>query len=92
MQQNWRTPMPKCDFNKAAKQLHWNHTSACVFSCKSAAHFQNAFSYERPWMAASEDLIKLNFYSFIKMFSYLKIMTPQLKDKRQKIEFALECS
>ena len=22
-----RTPMPKCDFNKVAKQLYWNHTS-----------------------------------------------------------------
>ena len=22
----WRTPMPKCDFNKVAKQLYWNHT------------------------------------------------------------------
>ena len=23
-----RTPMPKCDFNKVAKQLYWNHTSS----------------------------------------------------------------
>ena len=29
MQQTYRrTPMPKCDFNRAAKQLFWNHTSA----------------------------------------------------------------
>ena len=34
-----RTPMPKCDFNKAAKQLYWNRTSAWVFSCKFAACF-----------------------------------------------------
>ena len=28
MQQIYRrTPMPKCDFNEAAKQLYWNHTS-----------------------------------------------------------------
>ena len=28
MQQSYgRTPMPKCDFNKVAKQLYWNHTS-----------------------------------------------------------------
>ena len=35
MQQiNRRTPMPKCDFNKDALQLYWNHTSAWVLSCK----------------------------------------------------------
>ena len=34
-----RTPMPKCDFNKAAKQLYRNHTLAWVFSCKFAAYF-----------------------------------------------------
>ena len=26
----WRTPMSKCDFNKVALQLYWNHTSAWV--------------------------------------------------------------
>ena len=36
-----RNPMPKCDFIKAALQLFWNHFSACVFSCKLAANFQN---------------------------------------------------
>ena len=40
MQQIYRgTPMPKCDFNKVAKQLYWNRTSAWVF-CKFAADFQ----------------------------------------------------
>ena len=29
-----RTPMRKCDFNNAAQQLYWNHTSAWMFSCK----------------------------------------------------------
>ena len=38
-----RTPMPKRDFNKVAKQLYWNQTSASVFSCKFAAYFQNTF-------------------------------------------------
>ena len=38
-----RTPIPKCDF-RLAKQLYWNHTLARVFSCKSAAYFQNTFS------------------------------------------------
>ena len=28
----------KCDFNKVAKQLYWNHTSTWVFSCKFAAY------------------------------------------------------
>ena len=39
----WITPMPKFNFNKAAKQLYWNHTLACVFSCKFAIYFQNTF-------------------------------------------------
>ena len=44
MQQTYRrTPMPKCDFNKVANQLYWNHTSVWVFSCKFAAYFQNTF-------------------------------------------------
>ena len=34
-----------CEINtfNTAKQLYWNHTSAWVFSCKFAAHFQNTF-------------------------------------------------
>ena len=44
MQQIYRiTSMPKCDFNKLAKQLYWNRTSAWVFSWKLAAYFQNTF-------------------------------------------------
>ena len=43
--------MPKCDFNKVAKQLCWNCTSALVFSCKVAAYFQNTFSWKYLWMA-----------------------------------------
>ena len=49
-----RTPMPKCDFNKVALQLYWNHTSAWVFSGKFAAYFQNTFSWEHLWVAASD--------------------------------------
>ena len=41
-----RTPMTKCDFNNAASQL--------VFSCNFAAYFQNTFSQEHIWRAASE--------------------------------------
>ena len=45
MQQIYRrTPMPKCDFSKAAKQLYCNHTLGWVFSRKFAAYFQNTFN------------------------------------------------
>ena len=45
MQQMYRrTPMPKCSFNKVAKQLYWNHSSSWVFSCKFAVYFQNPCS------------------------------------------------
>ena len=54
MQQIYRrTPMRKCDFNKVALQLYWNHISALAFSCKCAAYFQNTFSPEHPWVTAS---------------------------------------
>ena len=35
--------MPKCDFNKDAKQFYWNHTSAWVFSCNFARIFRALF-------------------------------------------------
>ena len=38
--------MPKSNFDKVAKQLYWNDTSAWVVSCKFAAYFQNNFSLE----------------------------------------------
>ena len=38
-----RTLMLKCDFNKVALQLYWNHTSTWLFSCKFAVYFQNTF-------------------------------------------------
>ena len=54
MQQIYRrTPMPKYDFNKVANQLYWNRTSAWVFSGKFAEYFQNNFSWEHLWVAAS---------------------------------------
>ena len=44
MQQIYKsTPMPKCDFNKVAKQLYWIYTSAWMFYCKFPAYFQNTF-------------------------------------------------
>ena len=47
-----RTLTPKCDFDKFAKKLYWKHTSAWVF-CKFAAYYQNTFSQEHLWRAAS---------------------------------------
>ena len=49
-----RKPMPKCNFSKVAKQLYWNRTATWAFSCKSTAYFQNTFSQEHLWRAASE--------------------------------------
>ena len=55
MQQIYRrTPVRKCDFNEVAKQLYWNHTSARVLSFKLTAYFQNTFSQEHLWTAASD--------------------------------------
>ena len=54
MQQIYRTRILKCNFNKVAKQLYWNHTSAWVFSCKFAAYFQKTSTQEHLWRAASE--------------------------------------
>ena len=48
-----KTPISKCDFNKMAKELYWNHTSAWVFPCKFTAYFQNTFLKEHLWRAAS---------------------------------------
>ena len=48
--------MLKCDFNKVALQLYWNHTSAWVFYCKFIAYFQNIFFWEHLWVAASVTL------------------------------------
>ena len=45
--------MPKCDFSKVTLQLYWNHTSAWVVCCKFAVYFQNIFSKEHIWVAAS---------------------------------------
>ena len=79
MQQIYKTTsMPKCDFNKVAKQLYWNRTLAWVFSCKFASYFQ-----EHLWVAASENswrgkfLVNLRPHlsrcsqKFIKLFKFL---------------------
>ena len=65
MQQIYRrTPMPECDFNKAANQLYLNHTLAWVFSCKFAAIFRTSFTKNTSgWL-----LLKYSFFflSFLK--------------------------
>ena len=38
-----KTPMLKCDFNKATLLLYWNCTSLWMLSCKFAGYFYNAF-------------------------------------------------
>ena len=58
MQQIYRRmPTPKCVFKKVAKQLHWNRTSAWELFCKFAACFQNTFSQEQLWTAASANTL-----------------------------------
>ena len=57
-----RTIIPKCYFSKVAKQLYWNRTSAWVFSCKFDAYFQNTFSAEHLWVAASQNNHTLGFF------------------------------
>ena len=55
MQQIYRrTPMPKCEFKKVGEQLYWNRTSAWMLSRNFAAYFQNIFSKEQIWVAASK--------------------------------------
>ena len=57
--------MSKCDFNKVALQLYWNHTLTWVFSCKFAAYFQSTFSSEHIWKAASGNFTtRIGTYAF----------------------------
>ena len=46
----------------SAKQLYWNRTSAWVLHCTCTAYFQNTFSKEHPWTAASQ---KFSFFQSI---------------------------
>ena len=64
-QNHRRTPMPKCGFNRVVLQLYWNHSSAWLFSRKFAAYFQNTFSLEHVWRAASEicEFFKSTFFT-----------------------------
>ena len=49
MQQIYRrTRMGKCDFNKVALQLCWNHTFTSLFSCKFCCMFSKHFFMRTP--------------------------------------------
>ena len=79
MQQIYRrTPIPKCDFNKVAKQHYWSCTSAMVFSYKFAAYFQDTFFKEHLWTAVSVflrfqfSLLKLSQEIHIKLLDITK--------------------
>ena len=63
--------MPKCDFNKVAEQ-----TSAWMFSCKFVTYFQNIFSLEHLWMAASE---------YCKAYKNIQNILPSFKVRRNFI-------
>ena len=60
--------MPKCDFSKVVKQLYGNRTSVWLFSYKLVAYFQNTFSWQHLWVAASEFYMNNKFHT-IKIFS-----------------------
>ena len=66
--------MPTCDFIKVvtAFKLYWNRTSAWVFSCKFAAYFQNIFSKDYLWTAASEATNFTQFFCELKKFSLVE--------------------
>ena len=53
----WWTPMTKCDFDKVAFELYWNHTSAWVLSCKFAAYFQDIFLQKHLWRVAFVNMV-----------------------------------
>ena len=50
---NTKYSRPQVFIGKVVLQLNWNRTSAWVSSCKFAAYFQNTFSREHLWVAAS---------------------------------------
>ena len=60
----------------------FSHTSAWVFSCKFAACFQNTFSWDHLWMAASKKSRKTIVYS---MFSTLWTIEAGLSDFHEMI-------
>ena len=62
-----RTNMPECDFNKVAKQLSWNRTSAWVFCCKLGAYFQNT---RFPYFLFKGDMINIFYCQNVYIFTH----------------------
>ena len=50
-------------------QLYWNRTSAWVF-CKFASYFQNTFSQEHLWVAASENRLRPNLKMHLNKYDF----------------------
>ena len=50
--------MPKCDFNKVAKQFYSNHNSAWALSCKYAAIFGSSVSKKGGLLLAAQRSLK----------------------------------
>ena len=48
-------------------QIYWNNTLGWTFSCKFAAYFQNTFSKEHLWMAASVSRMDWHFIVLYKL-------------------------
>ena len=75
--------MPKCDFKKVTKQLHWNHTLAWV-SCKFAAYFQGIFYYQHLRMVAFANFSLITESLFLAKFNASKHKITEIIDKKQK--------
>ena len=90
MQQIYRrTFIPKCDFNKVALQLYWDHTSAWVFSWKFAAYFQNTYLQEHLWREGGLLLGKLISSFFVtpqKHFMKAMLVSIQSFDAPQSVK------
>ena len=83
-----RTPLPKCDFNNVAKKLYLNHTSACAFSCKSIACFQNTFFTEHLTTIASVAVKRNLFFLFFTFWRSKYILLTVLQNyKLSKVIF-----
>ena len=88
-----RTPMPKCDFNKVASQLYWDHTSVWVFSCKFAAYWNHTSAWKQTSIIAKVHPVtvghryvdhqaksfKIRIYRFTWCLALLRIVSPLLK-------------
>ena len=77
-----RTPMPKCDFNKVTQATLLKSRSAWLFSSKFAAYFQNTFSLENLWTAASAWCCRY-VSVFIRSLIFEKQQSPEVLSKNR---------